>query len=163
MTVSDPPQSRELAAGRYFQDDLAPGDWYATGHIVVTEAHIVGFAGLAGDFFNVHMDDAAARELGFPGRIAHGILGLALIDGLKNRSDVRLAAVASLGWDWSFTAPILVGDRIGATLTVAESRATRAGDRGVVVLSIEATKQDDSVVQRGTNTLLMQRRDAPAT
>ena len=160
MNQTDPPpRLRELTAGHYYQDDLSAGDWIRTGHIVVTEAHIVAFAGLSGDFFDVHMDDVFAQERGFPARIAHGILGLALIDGLKNRTPVRLEAIASLGWDWSFTAPILVGDRIGADITVAESRSTRSGDRGVVSLWIQATKQDGAVVQQGTNRLLLRRRE----
>jgi len=162
MKGIDPPtRQRELGAGHYFQEDLQPGDWVTTGRIVVTEAHIVAFAGLSGDFFDVHMDDAFAQELGFPGRIAHGILGLALIDGLKNRTPVRLEAIASLGWDWSFTAPILVGDRIGAEIRVAESRPTRAGDRGLVTLWIDATNQDGKTVQQGVNRLLVRRRESP--
>ena len=79
-----------LPAGKYFHDDLAVGDFFRTGRITVTEAHIVAFAGLSGDFFDVHMDDDFAREQGFPGRIAHGLLGLCLGDGLKNRAEVQL-------------------------------------------------------------------------
>src|SRR4051812_13519420 len=95
---------RALAAGEYWFEDLAEGDHYETGRIVVTEAHIVSFAGLSGDFFDIHMDDEFARSQGFPGRIAHGLLGLALTDGLKNRAAVRVMAIASLGWAWKFCA-----------------------------------------------------------
>jgi len=54
--------------------------------MVVTESHIVQFAGLSGDLFDLHMDDEFARSLGFSGRVAHGLLGLILMDGLKNRA-----------------------------------------------------------------------------
>ncbi|NIQ98297.1 MAG: acyl dehydratase, partial [Desulfuromonadales bacterium] len=121
-----------LPAGKHYYDDLQVGAFFRTGRITVTESHIVAFAGLSGDFFDVHMDDDFAREQGFPGRIAHGLLGLCLVDGLKNRAEAQLQAVASLGWnEWSFKAPILAGDSIAATITVQEMRLTSAGDRGV--------------------------------
>ena len=149
-----------LPAGNYFHDDLHVGARFSTGRITVTEAHIVAFAGMSGDFFDVHMDDVFAREQGFPGRIAHGLLGLCLIDGLKNRAEVQLQAVASLGWsDWAFKAPILAGDSIGATITVAEMRLTSRGDRGIVQLEFEVTNQRGVTVQRGRNALLMRRKE----
>jgi 3-hydroxybutyryl-CoA dehydratase len=150
---------RALAAGLHHLDDLEPGDRYVTGGIVVTDWHVLTFAGLTGDFFDVHMDDAFARGLGFPGRIAHGLLGLALVDGLKNRAEARLAAVASLGWRWGFSAPIRPGDRVHAEVTVLEVRPSRTKpDRGVVLLGFRVLNQDGAVVQEGENTLMMLRR-----
>jgi 3-hydroxybutyryl-CoA dehydratase len=151
---------RQLPAGNYWFEDLHAGDWFETGHLVVTEAHIVAFAGLSGDFFDVHMDDEFARAQGFPSRIAHGLLGLSLIDGLKNRSSVRIMAIASLGWNWRFVAPILAGDRIGARITVAETRTSRKG-QGIVTLHLEVTQQEGRVVQQGETTLLVRENPAP--
>ncbi|MEM1431737.1 MAG: MaoC/PaaZ C-terminal domain-containing protein, partial [Pseudomonadota bacterium] len=85
-------QRAPLAAGMAYYDDLQVGAFFRTGRITVTEAHIVAFAGMSGDFFDVHMDDDFARAQGFPGRIAHGLLGLCLVDGLKNRAEVQLQA-----------------------------------------------------------------------
>ena len=155
--MSDVP-AHMLSPGKYFHDDLSVGAYFRTGRITVTEAHIVAFAGLSGDFFDVHMDDDFARAQGFPGRIAHGLMGLCMVDGLKNRAGVQLQAVASLGWtDWSFKAPILPGDSIGATITVEEMRLTSAGDRGVVHLGFDVRNQNDVTVQAGRNALLMRR------
>jgi len=148
---------RPLPAGTYFHEDVAVGDHWQTGGLKVTEAHVVNFAGLTGDFFDLHMDDAAAEALGFPERVAHGLLILSLVDGLKNRADVRLAAVASLGWDWSFKAPVFIGDRIQANLRIAETRPTKKPDRGIVTLAFEVTKPDGTVVQNGTNAMMMRR------
>lgn len=100
MSTSQP--ARRLKPGEYWYEDLIVGDHYDTGHIVVTEAHIVGFAGLSGDFFDLHVDDEFARANGFPARVAHGLLGLAMADGLKNRSPVRIVVIAALGWNWNF-------------------------------------------------------------
>ncbi|MCE2738938.1 MAG: MaoC family dehydratase N-terminal domain-containing protein [Rhodobacter sp.] len=156
--MTDAPAS-PLPAGKYFYDDLQVGAWFRTGRITVTESHIVAFAGISGDFFDVHMDDRFAREQGFAGRIAHGLLGLCLVDGLKNRAEAQLQAVASLGWkDWSFKAPIVAGDSIEATIRVAEMRLASSGNRGVVQLGFEVRNQDGLAVQSGRNVLLMRRR-----
>lgn len=150
--------TRELDPGEHWYEDLEPGDHFTTGGLVVTESHIVNFAGLSGDFFDVHMDDDFAREQGFEGRIAHGLLVLSLADGLKNRSPVRLMGVASLGWNWAFKGPVMVGDRIRVAVEVKAKRLTSKGDRGVVTLGFTVTKQDGSTVQEGENILLTRRR-----
>lgn len=151
---------RRLAAGEYYFEDLLVGDHYATGAMVVTDAHIVGFAGLSGDFFDLHMDDDFARTQGFPGRVAHGLLGLALVDGLKNRAPVRIIAVASLGWNWRFLGPILVQDRISAIVRVAALRRSRKG-QPLATLAFDVTKQDGSPVQSGETTLLVRSKNTP--
>ncbi len=136
-------------------EQIEPGLTFETGGITVTEAHILGFAGLTGDFFDIHMDDDYARALGYPGRVAHGLLGLALCDGLKNRAPVRFAAIVSLGWRWSFTGPILPGDRIAAQITVLGKRATRNPARGIVTLGFDLRNQRSQTVQRGENDLMV--------
>ena len=80
--------------GLFFYEATAVGLSFETDGMVVTDTHVVQFAGLSGDFFPLHMDDEFARSLGFPGRVAHGLLGLILLDGLKNRAERRFASVA---------------------------------------------------------------------
>jgi acyl dehydratase len=139
-------------------EDAAVGEAFVTGGIVVTESHIMSFAGLTGDFFDLHVDDEFARKLGFPGRVAHGILGLAIVDGLKNRAETRFRAVASLGWNWKFGRPILIGDRIHAEIEIAAKRETKRADRGILVLSFKVKNQKGEIVQEGTNDLMVLRK-----
>ena len=141
-------------------EDIREGMRFETGGIVVTESHIVQFAGLSGDFFDLHMDDQFARELGFPRRVAHGLLCLALVDGLKNRAEQQFAAVASLNWNWSFRAPVFANDRLSAAIEVIQTRPTSQGNRGLVTLRFEVRNQDGAVVQDGTNLLLVRTRSA---
>lgn len=155
ISTPQAPQGRKLAAGEYGLDQLQVGDWYETAGVTVTEAHIVGFAGLTGDLFDVHMDDEFAREAGFPGRIAHGLLGLAMADGLKTRCAVRLLGLATLGWNWSFRAPLLPGDRIHARLEVAAKRDTRRPGRGIVTFGMRVVNQRGETIQDGETQLLM--------
>ncbi|HYF09270.1 MAG TPA: MaoC/PaaZ C-terminal domain-containing protein [Acetobacteraceae bacterium] len=146
--------------GRLLFEDIAEGLEWDTPGITVTEGHILAFAGLSGDFYEIHVDDDYARALGYPGRVAHGLLGLALVDGLKNRSAIRLAAIVSLGWRWRFTGPILVGDRIQARIRVVSKRRTRHADRGIVILDLTLRNGRGEVVQAGENDLMVHRRPA---
>lgn len=131
---------------------------YDTPGITVSEHHVLGFAGLTGDFYELHVDDDYARSIGYPGRVAHGLLGLALADGLKNRAATRLRAIVSLGWRWRFTAPLLIGDRVSARITVIAKRETRKPDRGIVTLALTLSNQRGEVVQEGENDLMVWRR-----
>ncbi len=148
---------RELAAGTYGFDDVRIGDFFRTGECVVTAAQINEFAALTGDRFEIHMDDSAARAHGFPGRVAHGLLVLSLVDGLKNQSEARFRSVASLNWDWTFRAPILIGDRIGALVTIAGKRQTKDPERGILTLDFAVHTGDAGRMQTGTNLLMVYR------
>jgi len=139
-------------------DHVVEGMSWETGGITVTEAHILAFAGLSGDFYDIHVDDDYARGLGYPSRVAHGLLGLALADGLKNRAQTVLAAIVSLGWRWKFIGVILPGDRISATICVVGKRATRHADRGIVTLAFDLRNQRGKTVQEGENDLMVHRR-----
>ncbi len=136
-------------------EQIEPGLAFETGGITVGEAHVLAFAGLTGDFYDIHMDEDYARELGYPGRVAHGLLGLALTDGLKNRAPIRFAAIVSLNWRWTFAGPILIGDRIQARITVLSKRLTKNPARGIVTLGFELRNQQGEIVQKGENDLMV--------
>ena len=84
-----------------------------------------------------------------------------MADGLKTRCPVRLMGVATLGWSWSFRAPILIGDRIHARISVRAARLTKRGDRGIATLEMQVLNQDGRVVQEGTTELMVRRRVSP--
>lgn len=148
---------RELPPGRYRFDDVSPGDWLRTGERRVELADIGRFAALTGDDFEIHMSEEGARRHGFPARVAHGLLVLGLVDGLKNHAAAQFRAVASLGWDWTFSRPVFAGDTIRATLTVEAKRATKRPDRGIVTSRFDVLNQQGETVQRGANTLMVWR------
>ncbi len=138
-----------------FYEDVPAGLSFSTGEITVTEDHIDRFANLSGDFFALHMDGEFARSLGFQGRVAHGLLGLILLDGLKNQASQRFQAVASLSWEWNFRKPVYPGDRVHGHLRVTAKRPTRRGDRGILTLALELRNAREEVLQDGTNLLLV--------
>ena len=147
--------TRFLPAGRYGFDAVAPGDLIETDRLTVTAERIDAFAEMTGDRFDIHMDDASARARGFPGRVAHGLLVLSLIDGLKNQTLAQFDAIASLGWDWTFARPVFIGDEVGARITVMDKRETSKSDRGILTLDFDVTNQAGETVQRGVNKLMV--------
>lgn len=149
------PGGRRLPAGQFGFDTIAPGDVVDIGSVTVTAAMIDRFAALTGDRFEIHMSDEAAARHGFGARVAHGLLVLSLIDGLKNQAAARFKAQASLGWDWSFQAPVLAGDTVSASITVLSIKPVSAGDRAVVTLRFDARNQSGVTVQQGTNSLML--------
>jgi len=151
-------RGRLLAPGMYDLNDLEIGDHFVTSGMTLTEAHIVNYAGVSGDMYDIHLDDVAAQQAGFSGRIAHGLLGLALTDGLKTRSPVRMSALATLGWNWSFRAPLHIGDRIQVEIEVVGKRVTKRIDRGIATLKLCVLNQLGNVVQDGETLLLMRNR-----
>lgn len=144
-----------MGPGRYGLAVLRVGDVIETAFTPVTVAKIDAFADMTGDRFEIHMDTAAAQNHGFPDRVAHGLLVLSLVDGLKNQAPAQFEAIASLGWDWGFAAPVIAEDEIGATITVRALRATSDGKRGIATLDFDVRNQRDETVQRGVNRLMI--------
>ncbi len=144
---------------RYF-DDIEVGEEYETPGVTVTEYHVMQYAGLSMDFWELHTNEEVARRSAFGRRVAHGLLGLALTDGLKNRSEFQAEAVGALHWSWDFIAPIFIGDTVHVRFRVADKRPSGSKpDYGVVTLDMELVNQRGEVVQRGQN-LFMARREA---
>ena len=145
-------------ARRYF-DEIEIGETFETPGVTVTDWHVMQFAGVSMDFFELHTNERFAQGTDFGRRVAHGLLGLAITDGLKNRSEFQIHAMASLHWSWDFTGPIFIGDTVTARLRVAEKRPSNSKpDRGVVTLDLELVNQRGEVVQRGQNRLMVKRR-----
>ena len=143
---------------RYFEE-MEAGEEFTTPAVTVTNWHVMQFAGLSMDYFELHTNEEYARKSQFGRRVAHGLLGLAMADGLKNRSEFQVHAIASLGWNWEFAGPIFLDDTIHVRMKVIEKRASRTKpDRGVVTLGLEVVNQRGEVVQKGENRLMVERR-----
>lgn len=140
---------------RYF-DEIEIGETCETPGVTITDWHVLQFAGVSMDFFELHTNEEFARQTEFGRRVAHGLLGLAVTDGLKNRSAFQVHALASLHWSWDFVGPIFIGDTVTARLRVAEKRASQSKpDRGVITLELELRNQQGKIVQKGKNVLLV--------
>jgi acyl dehydratase len=142
-----------------FYEDYAVGDEFITPARTVTESDVAQFAGLTGDYNRLHTDAEYMKSSPFGERIAHGLLGLSIANGLKYRTDMDSdGVIAFLGLTWSFTGPIRLGDTIHAVLCVASTRESSKPDRGVVVFAVRVHNQRGERVQEGEFTMLLKRR-----
>lgn len=140
---------------RYFED-VQVGDEGISPTLTVTEAHINTYADLTGDHTPVHTDEAYARTTPFGTRVAHGLLGLSLTDGLKTQADYRFIPGMSLGWNWDFAGPIKIGDTVQVKFRVASARLSKSRPGwGILVLPSELINQHGDVVQRGEHRLMI--------
>lgn len=143
----------------YF-DDLLQGASYSSSGRTVTEADIVAFAGLSGDFNPLHTDEEWAKEnTEYGGRIAHGLLVLSVTSGLRTPGLDDLAIQGYLNVERRMTAPTRAGDTIRVTQTVSELKPSKSKPgMGIATLSVVVEKQDGTVVQQGTDVLLVEGR-----
>ncbi len=146
---------RLLPPGHHGAATLKRGDRIDCGTMTVTAEMIDAFADMTGDRFEIHMSGEAARRHGFDARVAHGLLVLSLIDGLKNQAPAQFRARASLDWHWSFHRPVFEGDQIAAIVTIAEIERARQEDQAVLVLDVDVSNQHGRKVQSGINRLLV--------
>jgi len=138
------------------------GEEYESPARTITETDVVNFSAISGDWSPVHSDEEYCRKSPYKTRIAHGLLGLAAVEGLKQRipTFANVRYMASLYWNYKFTGPILMGDTIRVRVRIQSKRETRKPDRGVVVEYVTMLNQRDEVVQEGEHGLMTLRRGA---
>lgn len=141
----------------YF-DDLAIGqEWESQGR-TVTEADVVNFAGLSGDFNPIHMDQEFAQATPFGKRIAHGLLIWAIGSGLSLQAPpMRTLAFLSVR-EWNFKEPVFIGDTIKTRSKVLEKVDRARGRRGVITWQRHIVNQSGKIVQGGVTLTLVEGR-----
>lgn len=143
----------------YFDDVEVGQEWESLGR-TVTEADIVNFAGLSGDFNPIHMDHEFAKKTPFRRPIAHGLLGVALGSGLGLHSPpMRTLAFLEIR-EWHFREPIFVGDTIHVRTRVVAKEPRARGRRGVITWQRQLVNQEGRVVQEGLTVTIVEGRAA---
>jgi acyl dehydratase len=134
-----------------YLEDFKAGQVYESPARTITEADVVAFAGLSGDYNPIHTDAEFGAATQFKQRIAHGMLGLSILTGLGSRSGILDGtAIAFLGIEeWKFAKPILFGDTVRVRMTVAEVRASSKPGTGVLKRRMELLNQRGETVQSG--------------
>lgn len=145
-----------------FYEEIQIGDERLTPRVTVTEGHVLAYAGVAGDFSPIHMDEVYAQSTVFGGRIAHGLMGLSLTDGMKVQSGFFHDGIA-LGWSWNFRKPIRIGDTLQVKFRIADMRIPKSrDDMGILIIAIELLNQQGEVVQEGEHRLMVPRKPEAA-
>jgi len=143
-------------------EDIEVGASFRTSRRTVTEADVVAFAGVSGDFNPLHVDEIFAREqTPFEGRIAHGPLVLSMSYGLRSvRDDWQILALVSC--ERRFRSPVYPGDTVWGVYEVLDRRASESRPGvGFVTLGVEIRSDRDAVVQEGRDVLMVASRAAP--
>lgn len=144
----------------YWFEDLRDGFRSTSAGRTLTETDVVMFAGLTGDYSQVHTDEEYCRNTDFGTRIAHGLLGLSVAQGLMWRTNyTQGTGIASVGWrNWDFRRPLLIGDTVHVDWSITSARESRSRpDRGIVVESVRLLNQRGEVVQEGEHVLMVRR------
>ncbi len=143
-------------AGLYFEE-FSVGQKVTTVGRTISEADIFGFAGLTGDFNQIHTDAAFASKTQFGQRIAHGLLGLSIATGLIMRTGLLEGTVLAFREinEWKFVKPFFIGDTISAELEVTETKAMPRIGGGSMTASVIVKNQNDETCQRGSLNLLV--------
>jgi len=142
--------------GRYFEE-IEVGDVLVTPARTMTEADIMAFAGLSGDYNQLHTNEEFARKGPFGTRVTHGMMVLSIATGLVGRTGVfEGTAIAFTNLDWKFKKPVLIGDTIRVRVQVTRKRAL-GREAGMVFADAEVLNQRDEVVQTGEWRVIMAR------
>lgn len=163
-TLVEGPVIPGASAGRpLFLEDVAEGQVYESAGRTITEADVVAFAGVSGDWNQIHTNVEYARETPYGQRVVYGLLTLSVMTGLLDRTGLFSGTtIAMLGIDWRFTAPVFIGDTLSFRLTIKGVRRTSRGDRGVVQRHFELRNQRDETVGEGRLDAMVRARSAAA-
>jgi acyl dehydratase len=139
-----------------FFEEFEVGDAASSATRTVTEADVVAFCGISGDYNEIHTSEPFSAASPAGRRVAHGILGLSIASGLAVQMGFMLRTVEFFrSIEWEFVAPIYIGDTIQLHAEVTEIKAFPRLKNGKVTFRIVIKKQDNTVVQRGTWGLLV--------
>jgi acyl dehydratase len=142
-------------------DDLSEGTCYESPSRTVTEADVVAFAGLTGDYNRLHVDAEYARTTQFGQRVAHGLLVASMSVGLVTRAiqsqRLELAMLGLLENRLRFPAPTFIGDTIRVEIIVTRLSPTKRHDRGIAVFNRRTLNQRKELVVDSESTLLLKR------
>jgi len=139
-----------LMSGKYFEEFEVGMNFLSPGR-TVTETDIVNFAGLSGDYTQIHTDVEFSKSTPVGQRVAHGLLGLSIASGLAVRTGVLEGTVIAFREinEWKFIKPIFIGDTVRVSLSVLETKELRRMGGGAVNIELRLLNQNDDTVMKG--------------
>ena len=145
----------EARRGLWFEE-FKVGQRIITPGRTITESDIVSFAGLSGDYTQIHTDEEFSSKTPFGKRVAHGLLGLSVASGLATRTGVLEGTVIAFReLTWKFSLPIYIGDTIHAELNIVETKPVPRLKGGSLLIEISVKNQRDEVTMKGTWNVLV--------
>ena len=144
-----------------FFEEFEEGKEYVSRARTVTEADVVAFAGLSGDYNPLHTDAELMKGSQFGERIAHGMLVASISTGLNSQMGwFEGTTIALLEVTFRFKGPVKFGDTVRLVMTVKTKKPTSKPDRGVLIMDANVLNQRDEMVIEGQWTTMMRRKAA---
>jgi acyl dehydratase len=134
----------------YFEE-FVPGQKVITAGRTITETDIVTFAGLSGDYNQIHVDAEYSTKSPAGQRVAHGLLILSIASGLAVQTGVMEGTIVYFREvnEWKFVKPVFIGDTIHVELEVKETKEMRRIGVGSVLIELVVKNQHDETVNKG--------------
>lgn len=147
------------AKGLHFDEFFIGQSWVSPAR-TITEADIVNFAGISGDFNPIHTDAEFAAGTQFGQRLFHGPGVFAVATGLESRLGIKEGtAIAFLGMTWNLRGPVMAGDTIHVEQSVSSLKPSSSkADRGIVTFDVRVVNQRDEAVHDGQWIVMFYRR-----
>ncbi len=146
--------------GKYFEE-FEIGQKLITSSRTVTEADIVNFAGVTGDFNQIHIDAVYAAQDTFGQRIAHGLLIQSIAVGLVVQTGViEGTTLAFRELTAKMSLPIYIGETIHVVGEVVDTKALRRLGGGNVTIKYNVINNDGKTVQRGEWIMLIKSKES---
>ena len=145
-----------LRSGKYFEE-FETGMTFVSPGRTVTESDIVNFAGLSGDYTQIHTNVEFSKSTPVGQRVAHGILGLSIASGLATRTGVLEGTVIAFREirEWKFIKTDFIGDTVRVSMHVLETKELRRMGGGLVNIELRLLNQNDETVMKGIWKVLM--------
>jgi len=142
--------------GRYFEE-FAVGQTYTSVGRTITEHDVMTFAGLSGDYNQIHTDAEFAKLTPYGQRIAHGLLGLTIASGLAMRTGILEGTVLAFREieAWKFTKPVYIGDTLKVELEVLDTKPLPRLGGGMITIQVDMLNQRDESVMKGKWSVLV--------
>lgn len=141
--------------GLHFEE-FELGQNLVTAGRTVTESDIVRFAGLSGDYNQIHTDAEYAAQDTFGRRVAHGLLVHAIASGLAVQSGfIEGTVLAFRELTCKFSLPVFIGDTVHVQLEITEKKALPRLGGGNVIMKYTVLNQEGKAVQRGNWVMLV--------
>ena len=142
--------------GKYFEE-FETGMTFVSPGRTVTESDIVNFAGLSGDYTQIHTNIEFSKTTPVGQRVAHGLLGLSIASGLATRTGVLEGTVIAFREirEWKFIKTVFIGDTVRVSMHVLETKELRRMGGGLVNIELRLLNQNDETVMKGIWKVLM--------
>ncbi|BDE87643.1 MULTISPECIES: MaoC/PaaZ C-terminal domain-containing protein [Intestinimonas] len=143
----------------FYLEDYEIGREYTSQGRTITEADVVNFAGVSGDFNPLHTDEEFGKANQFGKRIAHGALGFIISNGLNNQMGIAEGTtIAFIECTVKYTAPLLIGDTVHIVVIPTEVIHSSKPGKGILKQLVKLVNQDERVIMESNQTLMVKSR-----